>query len=108
MHLQAIGHPVAGDPEYGTAGLLGLERQFLHATRLAFEHPITGEQIERRSPLPQDLRAALERAERRDPEASFNPDLLPVRERIAALPGAMTHRRRLRVRSTRTDINRIT
>jgi 23S rRNA pseudouridine1911/1915/1917 synthase len=64
VHLQAIGHPVAGDPEYGTAGLLGLERQFLHATRLAFEHPLTGERIEVHSPLPQDLRSALERAER--------------------------------------------
>ena len=41
VHLRAIGHPVCGDPEYGTPGLLGLERQFLHATRLAFEHPIT-------------------------------------------------------------------
>ena len=36
VHLQAIGHPVCGDPEYGTAGMLGLTRQFLHATRLAF------------------------------------------------------------------------
>ena len=41
-HLQAIGHPVAGDPEYGTPGLYGLERQFLHAARLAFAHPATG------------------------------------------------------------------
>ncbi len=46
VHLQAIGHPVSGDPEYGTPGLLGLERQFLHATRLAFEHPVTGAPIE--------------------------------------------------------------
>jgi 23S rRNA pseudouridine1911/1915/1917 synthase len=61
-HLQAIGHPVVGDPEYGTAGRLGLERQFLHATRLAFTHPITGEAIDVSSPLPEDLRAALERA----------------------------------------------
>lgn len=64
VHLQAIGHPVCGDPEYGTAGLLGLRRQFLHATRLAFEHPIGGERVEVSSPLPADLRAALERAER--------------------------------------------
>jgi 23S rRNA pseudouridine1911/1915/1917 synthase len=61
VHLRSIGHPVAGDPEYGTAGLLGLERQFLHATRLAFPHPVTGEPIEVRSPLPDDLRAALDR-----------------------------------------------
>jgi 23S rRNA pseudouridine1911/1915/1917 synthase len=64
VHLRAIGHPVAGDPEYGTAGLLGLQRQFLHATRLAFAHPVTGEPIEVSSPLPADLQAALERAER--------------------------------------------
>jgi 23S rRNA pseudouridine1911/1915/1917 synthase len=63
VHLRAIGHPVAGDPEYGTAGLLGLERQFLHATRLALRHPITGEPLEVHSPLPPDLAAALARAE---------------------------------------------
>ena len=63
VHLRAIGHPVCGDPEYGTKGMLGLERQFLHATRLAFEHPITGERVEVISPLPPDLQAALARAE---------------------------------------------
>ena len=61
-HLEAIGHPVAGDPEYGHAGLYGLERQFLHAARLAFPHPESGMQCEFASPLPEDLRAALERA----------------------------------------------
>jgi 23S rRNA pseudouridine1911/1915/1917 synthase len=64
VHLRAIGHPVCGDPEYGTQGLLGLERQFLHAVRVAFDHPITGERIEVRSPLPPDLQSALARAER--------------------------------------------
>jgi 23S rRNA pseudouridine1911/1915/1917 synthase len=64
VHLQAIGHPVAGDPEYGTAGLYGLRRQFLHATSLELAHPITGEPIEVFSELPQDLRLALGRAER--------------------------------------------
>jgi 23S rRNA pseudouridine1911/1915/1917 synthase len=59
VHLQAIGHPVCGDPEYGTPGVLGLKRQFLHATRLAFPHPLTGEPIEVRSPLPADLQSAL-------------------------------------------------
>ena len=39
VHFAAIGHPVAGDPEYGTRGRHGLERQFLHASRLAFTHP---------------------------------------------------------------------
>jgi 23S rRNA pseudouridine1911/1915/1917 synthase len=60
-HLLAIGHPVAGDPEYGRAGLLGLPRQFLHAEHLAFSHPVTGEVVDVRSPLPADLRAALDR-----------------------------------------------
>jgi 23S rRNA pseudouridine1911/1915/1917 synthase len=64
VHLQAIGHAVCGDPEYGTPGLLGLERQFLHATRLAFAHPLSGERVEVTSPLPADLQAVLERAER--------------------------------------------
>jgi len=63
VHLQAIGHPVCGDPDYGTPGMLGLERQFLHATRLAFEHPFTGARVEVHSPLPSDLRDALARAE---------------------------------------------
>jgi 23S rRNA pseudouridine1911/1915/1917 synthase len=63
-HLLAIGHPVAGDPEYGHAGALGLPRQFLHAERLAFTHPVTGAAIDLRSPLPPDLTAALEEAGR--------------------------------------------
>jgi 23S rRNA pseudouridine1911/1915/1917 synthase len=62
VHLAAIGLPVAGDPQYGRAGAFGLERQFLHATRLAFIHPATGEPVDVVSPLPEDLRAALERA----------------------------------------------
>ena len=62
VHLQAIGHPVVGDPEYGTAGRLGLGRQFLHAARLAFAQPFTGASIDVASPLPGDLAAALDRA----------------------------------------------
>jgi 23S rRNA pseudouridine1911/1915/1917 synthase len=62
-HLLAIGHPVAGDPEYGAAGRHGLRRQFLHAARLAFPHPVTGAAVDVSSPLPPDLAAALERAE---------------------------------------------
>jgi 23S rRNA pseudouridine1911/1915/1917 synthase len=62
VHLEAIGHPVVGDPEYGTAGRLGLGRQFLHAARLAFAQPFTGASIDVDSPLPDDLVAALDRA----------------------------------------------
>lgn len=63
VHLAAIGHPVAGDPEYGAPGRFGLERQFLHAARLAFAHPVTGERVDVSSPLPAELAAALARAE---------------------------------------------
>jgi 23S rRNA pseudouridine1911/1915/1917 synthase len=62
VHLQAIELPVAGDPVYGEPGDLGLERQFLHAGRLAFDHPLTGERVDVSSALPDDLAAALERA----------------------------------------------
>ena len=62
-HLKAIGHPVAGDPEYGgRKGELGLARQFLHADHLSFMHPVTGAAIDVRSPLPEDLSEALARA----------------------------------------------
>jgi 23S rRNA pseudouridine1911/1915/1917 synthase len=62
VHLAAVDLPVAGDPVYGVAGDLGLGRQFLHAARLAFAHPLTGGRVEAESPLPGDLAAALARA----------------------------------------------
>ena len=62
VHLAAIELPVAGDPVYGKAGELELERQFLHAARLAFPHPFTGERIDVSSPLPTELETALDRA----------------------------------------------
>jgi 23S rRNA pseudouridine1911/1915/1917 synthase len=62
VHLEAIELPISGDPVYGVSGDLELERQFLHAGRLAFDHPITSERIDVESPLPEDLAAALERA----------------------------------------------
>lgn len=62
VHLAAIDLPVSGDPVYGRAGDLGLRRQFLHASRLAFPHPVTGARVEVESPLPADLSEALERA----------------------------------------------
>jgi 23S rRNA pseudouridine1911/1915/1917 synthase len=60
VHLAAIGLPVVGDPVYGVSDL-ELRRQFLHAWRLAFPHPLTGEPVEVESPLPPELQAALER-----------------------------------------------
>jgi 23S rRNA pseudouridine1911/1915/1917 synthase len=62
VHLEAIGHPVVGDPLYGRGETLGLQRQFLHAERLAFDHPADGRRVEVRSSLPADLAGALERA----------------------------------------------
>jgi 23S rRNA pseudouridine1911/1915/1917 synthase len=63
VHLEAIGHPICGDPEYGTPGMFGLGRQFLHSTRLALAHPLTNVRIEVVSPLPPDLARALAEAE---------------------------------------------
>jgi len=62
VHLEAIGLPVSGDPIYGAKGDLGLDRQFLHAHELGFEHPLTGERLSFESPLPPDLADALGRA----------------------------------------------
>jgi 23S rRNA pseudouridine1911/1915/1917 synthase len=62
VHLAAIDLPVAGDPVYGRARELELDRQFLHAGRLAFPHPFRDERVDVESPLPPDLTGALERA----------------------------------------------
>jgi 23S rRNA pseudouridine1911/1915/1917 synthase len=59
VHMAAIGHPVIGDKTYGGPLRYGLERQFLHAHRLAFDHPVNGERLEWESPLPVDLADAL-------------------------------------------------
>ena len=61
VHLAAQGHPIAGDDKYGNFDWnrrlqkRGLKRMFLHAWRLQFEHPASGERIELLSPLPADL-----------------------------------------------------
>jgi 23S rRNA pseudouridine1911/1915/1917 synthase len=62
VHLTAIDLPVSGDPQYGVRGDLGLTRQFLHAHRLRFAHPITGDEVALSSDLPDDLLQALEQA----------------------------------------------
>jgi 23S rRNA pseudouridine1911/1915/1917 synthase len=74
-HLAAIDHPVCGDPQYGGRSCgrrLGLERQFLHASRIMFRHPGTGELLACESKPPVDLRRALDAA-RREP-VSGGPD----------------------------------
>lgn len=64
VHFAALRHPCAGDLTYGAdpvlARRLGLQRQWLHAVRLGFQHPGTGEQVEYESSYPADLRAALD------------------------------------------------
>lgn len=65
VHLSSIGHPVAGDRLYGAPaenpGMPALGRFFLHAHEIAFEHPLTGQNLQIRSPLPAELGLWLER-----------------------------------------------
>ncbi|WP_312887019.1 RluA family pseudouridine synthase [Actinocrinis puniceicyclus] len=64
VHMSALHHPCVGDLTYGADPMLtkrlGLARQWLHAVRLAFEHPATGERVEFESPYPADLQHALD------------------------------------------------
>jgi 23S rRNA pseudouridine1911/1915/1917 synthase len=64
VHMSAVRHPCVGDLTYGAdpvlASRLGLIRQWLHAVRLGFEHPGTGEWVEYSSPYPPDLQYALD------------------------------------------------
>lgn len=69
VHLAHVHHPVVGDSTYGRpaqplAAALGLGRPFLHAARLAFDHPLTGERVDRSEPLPADLVSARDQARR--------------------------------------------
>jgi 23S rRNA pseudouridine1911/1915/1917 synthase len=62
VHMAAIGHPVVGDARYGTSDrLLGSGRFFLHAFRLAFDHPVSDERVDFTAPLPHDLSDYLDR-----------------------------------------------
>jgi len=73
VHLSSIGHPILGDPLYGRKGRPGtihdpvlrecvkrLNRQALHAQRLEFTHPRTGERVQFVSPMPRDMEEVLE------------------------------------------------
>jgi 23S rRNA pseudouridine955/2504/2580 synthase len=67
VHLAHAGHPVLGDDKYGDFALnrelvkAGVKRLFLHAALLAFDHPVTGEALRLKSPLPADMQAFIER-----------------------------------------------
>lgn len=78
VHLSHIKHPVMGDPTYGGRSersiALGLTRPFLHAYKLVFPHPTTGELVELEDPLPEDLARALAAA---GLAAIHNPEALP-------------------------------
>ena len=79
VHLASIGHPVAGDDVYGGGGarrLLALppRRHFLHAAWLIFPHPVTGQPIDLRAPLPGDLARSLAAAA--GPDLPLDPDPL--------------------------------
>jgi 23S rRNA pseudouridine1911/1915/1917 synthase len=80
VHLASIGHPVIGDDTYGGGGgrkvvALPPKRHFLHAAWLRFRHPVTGADLDLRSPLPPDLRAALAQVAR-DPSLLTHADPL--------------------------------
>ena len=80
VHLASVGHPVVGDDVYGGGGgrrLVGLppQRHFLHAAWLRFAHPTSGELIDVRSPLPEDLKASLAKVAD-DPGLASRPDPL--------------------------------
>ncbi|HEY0969605.1 MAG TPA: RluA family pseudouridine synthase [Gemmatimonadales bacterium] len=82
VHLASIGHPVVGDDVYGGGGgrkLLRLpaKRHFLHAAWLRLRHPVTGEQLDLRQPLPAELATALATAAEM-PELATHPDPLDV------------------------------
>lgn len=64
VHLQAIGHPVVGDPVYGPRSKadIPLHRQFLHASQLVFRHPLTGKTMELEAPLPDDLEHIIQKS----------------------------------------------
>lgn len=65
VHMSAMRHPCVGDTTYGAdptlARELGLTRQWLHARRLGFDHPGSGERVVVQSPYPQDLQRALDK-----------------------------------------------
>ncbi|NTW27768.1 MAG: RluA family pseudouridine synthase [Coriobacteriia bacterium] len=82
VHMAYIKHPCVGDQVYGQRRLradLGLERQFLHAYRLALPHPITGEELEFFDPLPEDLASRLKSIE------SYSAGRTPAGEEVLQL-----------------------
>lgn len=61
VHLAYLGHPITGDPLYGREEPELIGRQALHAGRIVFQHPVSGERMDAEAPLPEDFRSLLER-----------------------------------------------
>ena len=59
VHMQSIGHPLVGDPTYGSKRVHAFKRQALHAARLGLIHPVTHAAMEWEAPLPEDMQALL-------------------------------------------------
>ena len=70
VHLQSIGHPVAGDPLYGLKHGVTAPRLMLHACTLVFTHPRTGERMRFTAPLPDEYLDTLQKL-RLDPKAAL-------------------------------------
>ncbi|HCX3127256.1 TPA: RluA family pseudouridine synthase [Staphylococcus aureus] len=66
VHMKYIGFPLVGDPKYGPKKTLDIGGQALHAGLIGFEHPVTGEYIERHAELPQDFEDLLDTIRKRD------------------------------------------
>lgn len=59
VHMKYIGYPLVGDPKYGPKKTLNMDGQALHAGVIGFEHPTTGEYIERTAPLPEEFQQVI-------------------------------------------------
>ena len=78
VHMAHLGHPLWADALYGGTPLHGLQRQALHAFRLAFAHPVTGQALELFAPLPDDFRQAMQQAELQPAAQGLEQSLLQV------------------------------
>ena len=79
VHLAHLGHPLVADALYGGAPAAGLTRQALHARRLAFRHPLTGQTLDFVAPLPTDLTHALSAWGLTMPADDMDPAASPAR-----------------------------
>ena len=112
VHLAAIGHPIIGDRVYGKPSQL-VARQFLHARRIVFAHPRTGERVEFEAPLPADLEASAAepcvRAARTADDRRVAAQIMIAAQRYAPVPCRLettARRARLCVRASSRPVAR--